>query len=252
LLAILSDVLSSIASVSGVFLFAVRFDGVGGMTQWDVLFMLGYVTCVTGLYQLFFSSCNTGHISRRIGRGQWDNMMIQPLPYPVQLLTEGFIPFTGSPNLLCGIGIIIRSLYGMGRVMSVWWWLWLAGYLAVSIAIIVGMSYLLSSLAFKWPVAFEEISSTVIDDLTGVLSNYPLSGMPKFMQISLITVVPAGLLGWFPACALLDKAPLGLSAIYPLIVAAIIWILALFTFRKGLNYYVKYGANRYLPWGHRS
>jgi len=250
LLAIAADVLSNIAAVSAIFLLAWRFDGVGGMSRWDVLFMLGYVTCVTGLYQLFFSF-NTGHISRRIGRGQVDHMLIQPLPLRVQIVTEGFIPFTGSQNLFFGIGIIAWALGGMGKSVNALWVLGLLGYLIVSIAIIVGMAYLFSSLTFRWQVAFEEIATTVIDDLTGVISNYPLSGMPMAVQWTLITVVPAGLLGWFPACALLGKTPLGLPALFPLFVAVIIWVLAAFTLKKGLNYYVKIGSNRYSPGGHR-
>ena len=252
LMAIAADVLSNVAAVSAIFLLAWRFDGVGGMSRWDVLFMLGYVTCVTGFYQLFFSNCNTGHISRRIGRGQIDHMLIQPLPLSVQLATEGFIPFTGCQNLMFGIGIVIRALYGLGRSVSALWFLGLAGYLIVSVAIILGLSYLFSSLAFRWQVAFEEIATTVIDDLTGVLSNYPLSGMPLPVQWTLITVVPAGLLGWFPACALLGKTPLDLSVFYPLIVAVVIWGLAAAAFRKGLKYYVKIGSNRYSSGGHRS
>jgi len=251
LMAIAADVVSNIASVSAVFLLAWRFNGVGGMSRWDVLFMLGYVSCVSGLYQLFFSSNNTGHISRRIGRGQVDHMLIQPLPLAVQIGTEGFIPFTGSQNLLFGIGIAAWALHGMGRSISALWVAGLALYLIISIAIIVGLSYLFSSLAFRWQLAFEEISSTVIDDLTGVLSNYPLSGMPLFVQWTLITVVPAGLLGWFPACALLGKTPLGLPVFYPLLAAAIIWVFAAFAFRKGLRYYVQIGSNRYTPGGHR-
>ena len=251
LMAIAADVFSNIAAVSAIFLLAWRFDGVGGMSRWDVLFMLGYVTCVTGLYQLFFSNCNTGHISRRIGRGQVDHMFIQPLPLPVQLITEGFIPFTGCQNLFFGIGIVVWALHGMGKAISVLWIFGLAAYLIISTAIILGLSYLFSSLTFRRQVAFEEITSTVIDDLTGVLSNYPLSGMPLAVQWTLISIIPAGLLGWFPACALLGKTPLGLSVYYPLIAAVIIWTLAAITFKKGLRYYVKYGSNRYTSGGHR-
>jgi ABC-2 type transport system permease protein len=250
LLAIASDVLSNIAAVSAIFLLAWRFDGVGGMSRWEVLFMLGYVTCVTGLYLLFFSN-NNGHVSRRIGRGQVDHMLIQPLSLRVQLATEGFIPCTGCQNLLFGIGIIVWSLSKLGRHVSPWWFFGFAGYLVTSVAIIVGLSYLFSSLAFRWQVAFEEISTTVVDDLTGVLCNYPLSGMPLAVQWTLITVVPAGLLGWFPACALLGKTPLGLSVLYPLVVALVIWALAAFAFKKGLRYYVKIGSNRYSSGGHR-
>ena len=251
LMAIAADVLSNIASVSAIFLLSWRFDGVGGMSRWDVLFMLGYVTCVTGLYQLFFSNCNTGHISRRIGRGQVDHMLIQPLPLPVQLVTEGFIPFTGCQNLFIGAGISAWALYGMGKPVSALWILGFAGFLLVSVSIIIGLAYLFSSLAFRWQVAFEEITSTVVDDITGVLSNYPLSGMPAMVQWTLISIVPAGLLGWFPACALLGKTPLGLPVLYPLFTAIIIWALAAFAFKKGLKYYVKIGSNRYSPGGHR-
>lgn len=251
LLAVASDILSNIASVSTVFLLSLRFDGVGGMNRREVIFMLGYVTCVSGFYQLFFSGCNTGHISRRIGRGQVDHMLVQPLPLGVQLFTESFIPFTGSQNLLCGIGISLWALRAMGRPPDLFLFLGFAAYLLVSVAVVIGLSYLFSSLAFRWQLAFEEISTTVIDDLTGVLSIYPLSGMPLSVQWLLVTVIPAGLLGWFPACALLGKTPLGLSVLYPLLAAAVIWALASLAFKKGLSYYVTIGSNRYSPGGHR-
>jgi ABC-2 type transport system permease protein len=173
------------------------------------------------------------------------------LPLTVQLATEGFIPFTGCQNPLIGIGIVAWALHGLGRHISTLWLFGLAGYLLVSIAIITGLSYLFSSLAFRWQVAFEEISSTVVDDVGSILSRYPLSGMPLSVQWTLISVVPAGLLGWFPACALLGKTPLGLPVLYPLIVALIIWSFAALAFKKGLKYYVQIGSNRYSSGGHR-
>ncbi|MCL2421037.1 MAG: hypothetical protein FWD03_04200, partial [Defluviitaleaceae bacterium] len=70
ILAISADVISNLSAVTGVFLLAWRFDGIGGMGRYEVLFMLGYGTLITGIYQTFCSMNNTGHISRRIGRGQ--------------------------------------------------------------------------------------------------------------------------------------------------------------------------------------
>jgi ABC-2 type transport system permease protein len=251
LMSVCADMLSNVASVTGVFLLAWRFDGVGGMNRWEVLFMLGYVTCVTGMWQMFFAGCKVGHISRRIGRGQIDHMLIQPLPLAVQLATEGFLPFTGCQNLLCGIAILVLAARGLRLEANAPLLAGLALYLSASVATIAGLSYLFSALAFRWQIAFEEISSTVVDDLTGVLSNYPLSGMPVAMQWTLVTVIPAGLLGWFPACALLGKAPLGLPVFYPLIAAAVVWAFAALAFRRGLKYYVKIGSNRYSAGGHR-
>lgn len=105
-LAILSDVISNLSSIAGIFLLAWKFGGIGGMSRYEILFMLGYTSLMTGIYQVFFSSNNVGHISRRIGRGQVDHMLMQPLPLPVQLMTEGFIPFSGSSNLVSGAALL--------------------------------------------------------------------------------------------------------------------------------------------------
>ncbi len=126
----------------------------------------------------------------------------------------------------------------------------LIGSLAVTLVIIVSSSYLAASAAFRVPVQAEEISSYIIDT-QGSISRFPLSGMPRPAQLILLTVMPAGLLGWFPTLALLGKAPLGFSAWYPALFAALLSIAAAYIFRKGLKYYAKKGINRYLSFGHR-
>jgi ABC-2 type transport system permease protein len=250
MLAVLADVISNLSSVTGVFLLAWRFDGIGGMCRYEVLFMLGYVTVTTGIFQTFCSGGNTGHISRRIGRGQLEHMFIQPMRLPLQLATEGFIPFSGSSNLISGSAIIIIAVNNLGLILPWWWILSLIGNLFVTIAIILGQSYLASSLTFYAPVQAEEISSYVIDSF-GYISTFPLSGMPLYLQLPLITVIPTGLLAWFPTLALFGKAPFDLPAWYPLLFAVLLWMVALYFFRKGLNYYVRKGINRYHPMGHR-
>lgn len=248
--AIFSDVISNISAVTGVFLLAWKFGGIGGMDRYEVLFMLGYTTMITGIFQAFFSGNNTGHISRRIGRGQLEHMFIQPLSLPVQLLTEGFIPFSGSSNLISG-GIILGIAVGKLGIVLPWWWIFsLAGNLLVTIVILLGSSYLAASITFYAPVQAEEVSSLVIDAHSNI-SQFPLSGMPRGLQIPLLTVIPSGLLGWFPTLALLGKPPLGLPAYFPLIIALIMAVAAAYFFKKGLQFYVKKGINRYLSTGHR-
>jgi len=249
-LAITADVISNVSSVTGVFLLAWRFGGIGGMDKYEVLLMLAYSTLVTGVFQTFFSGNNTGHISRRIGRGQLEHMFIQPLPLPVQLVTEGFLPFSGSSNILSGAALLCIAVSKLGLALPWWWVFSLVGNLIVTIVIILGQSYLASGVTFYAPVQAEEISSFVID-AHGHISSFPLSGMPLSLQISLITIVPAGLLAWFPTLALLGKPPLGLPAAFPLLFAVILSAAAAYFFRKGLKYYVKKGVNRYSAFGHR-
>lgn len=247
--AILSDVISSIASVSGVFLLAMRFDGIGTMGKYEVLFMLGYITVITGIFQIF-SGNNVGHISRRIGRGQFEHMFIQPLPMSIQLRTEGFFPFSGSSNFICGLIIVFVALAQLNISIPIWWLLSFVFNIIISISILLSLAYLASSYAFYAPVVGEEISSLVIDQL-GTLSNYPLSGMPKLLSVPLITILPYGLLGWLPSMILLGHSPFKFANIYPILIAVILFTITYFTFKKGFKYYVKTGSNRYNSFGHR-
>ena len=110
---ILGDLLSSLAGLSGVFLLAVRFNGVGGLSAGEVLLLLGLSSLGDGMIMTFFSGFNVANISRRVGRGQVDHMLIQPVPLWMQLLTEGFLPVTGSQSLLLG-GVVT------GAALSRW------------------------------------------------------------------------------------------------------------------------------------
>jgi len=244
-----ADIISNIAAVSGVFLIAVRFGGIGGMNTDEVLFMLAYSTLATGIF-IMFGSGNNIHISRIIGRGQLEHLFIQPLPIQVQLFTSGFAPFTGGSNFIAGLVMISIAINRLHLQISFLWVLSLIGYLLVTMTIIVARAYLVSSMAFYAPVAAEEISTTAIEG-TWLLSTFPLSGMPLFIQIPLITILPEGLMAWFPALCLLGKSPFYLSEYYPLAFALLLSLLAGYIFRKGMNYYVKKGSNRYAPYGFR-
>ena len=247
--AISADIIANLSAVSGVFLIAVRFGGIGGMGSDEVLFMMSYSTLVTGLF-ILFGAQNNIHISRIIGRGQLEHLFIQPMPLKAQLLTCGFSPFTGSGNFIVGIILTFISLRRLQLAVTPLWLLSMIGYLLLTMVIIIARAYLVSSLAFWAPAAAEEISSTAIDG-TWLLSTFPLSGMPGMIQLPLLTILPEGLMAWFPSLCLLGRSPLGLSPLYPMAYALIISMIAGYFFRKGLNYYVKTGANRYLPYGFR-
>ena len=147
LVGISADIISNIATVSGVFLIAVRFGGIGGMNTNEVLFMMAYSTLVTGLF-IMFGAGNNIHISRIIGRGQLEHLFIQPLPIQVQLFTSGFAPFTGWSNFVSGLVMIVIAINRLNLQISFLWVLSLIGYLLITMMIIVARSYLVSSMAF--------------------------------------------------------------------------------------------------------
>ena len=247
-IAIVSDICADISAISGIFLLAWRFDGIGGLDKFEILFMLAYGGIVSGII-IILDRGNASYPSRIIGRGQWEHMFIMPLPYSVQLFA-GFFPFTCSGKLLSNVIIMCVAVNNLAAAPPRWWPLVFSGNVIVSVALVVGLSYLVSSLAFYAPVQCEEISSTVRYSVE-YTATFPLSGMPPYMKYPLLTIFPAGLIAWLPTLLILNKAPL-IANIYPLVFTALVTFAAAHFFRKGFRYYVRTGINRYVPFGHRS
>lgn len=250
LLQIFADSVAALASVSAVLLLSVRFGGIGGMTSREILFMCGYAVLIDGVLLALFGGSNTVHISRVIGRGQLDHMLIQPLPLWMQLLTQGFVPFSGSSKLICGAALLAISVSQLGLAVTPLWLIMLVFSQLCSLAIIVSSVYIVSCTAFFAPVAAEEISMVVME-LFSDIKLYPLGGLSARTAAAFCTIVPVGLAAWFPSSVLLNKTPAGLPFTLTFIVAAIFTAIAAFLFRKGIYHYEKSGCIRYTGFGHR-
>jgi ABC-2 type transport system permease protein len=245
----LTDTFLSIAAVTSTLLLAASFNGIGAWTREQVLFMLGYATLAGGLQEVFFGF-NVKFISRRIGRGQLDHLLIQPQPLWMALLTEGFLPFSVGTVPLVGLGLMVWALASLPPLVSPAWLAALLVNLIASAAIGLAFSYLWSSLAFWAPVAAEEVSSSA-NRLMNRLTPFPLDGLGPAALVGMLTFVPAGFLAWYPSRALLglDPNPFAL-AVTPLAALAL-GALATLAFIRGLREYGRTGSQRYSAFGHR-
>jgi ABC-2 type transport system permease protein len=216
----------------------------------EVLFMLGFYTLSTGLVNMM-SGGNALDISRRVGRGQLDHCLIQPLPLWMQLLTEGFLPVSGSAGALCGLGLLIFATVRLQIPVTPLWGLTALVFVLASLLVQVGMRYLVSLSAFTHPAGSEEISA-VMGNFLSSLGYFPLAGLPLWARVALTTVLPAGCLAWLPSLILLGKSPSPtLAFLYPLL-AVLLFGAGVATFQKGLKLYAKFGSSRYKAMGHRS
>lgn len=250
LLQAFADSVAALASVSAVLLLSARFGGIGGMTSAEILFLCGYAVTVDGILMAQFGGSNAVHISRIIGRGQLDHMLIQPVPLWVQLLTEGFDPFSGSSKLICGLTVLFTATARIGLRVTPLWAAELIFSLIASLAIVLSVVYIISCSAFFAPVAAEEISMMVLE-LFGDTKLYPLGGLPKRAAAVFCTIIPLGLSAWFPVCVLLGKAPAGFPPYLTFLVASVSTSVAIQLFRKGIYHYEKSGCIRYTGFGHR-
>lgn len=250
LLQLFADAVAALSATSAVWLIAARLGGIAGMSGGALLFMCGYAATVDGLLAMAFGGCNTGYISRIIGRGQLDHMLIQPVPIWAQLLTAGFVPFSGAGKLICGLALTGTAIRRLGQPATPLWLGRLAVNLLGSAGLILAVVYAVSCCAFLAPAAAEEISMTVYD-LFGDVKYYPLGGLTTRGIYALCTVPPVGLAAWFPVNVLLGHPPAGLPAALTPAAAALWLAAAVWLFRKGMQYYARNGSIRYTGFGHR-
>jgi ABC-2 type transport system permease protein len=243
-----AEALLSVAAMSTTLLLAARFNGIGAWTTDQVLFMLVYSTAVMGAIETFFNF-NVLEISRRIGRGQLDHVLIQPRPLWMALATEGFVPFSGSGSLIIGLGLLAWSAHRLSIPVSAVWIALLLVSLAGSCAVVLSFSYLWGSLAFWSPRGAEEVCSSS-NVMLSTLRPFPLDGLGQLLTGMMSTVAPIAFVGWLPARALLGMGTSWEAAGTPAAALAF-GILAAIVFRKGLREYGRTGSQRYLSHGHR-
>jgi ABC-2 type transport system permease protein len=245
-----SDVVVGVATATGTFLLAARFGGIGRWSLAQMVFLLGYALLAGGMSAVLFNY-NVAFISRRIGRGQLDHILIQPQPIWMALLTEGFAPFTAAMTVLPGIVLLVWATGAAHVALSPGWLGLLLLNLAASSAISLAFSYLWGTLAFWAPRAAEEINSTTWK-LLDQLSPFPFDGIGAGLLGMLLTVVPVGFLAWYPARALVGLDRWAFAPFVTPLAAIIFLALAAWAFRRGMKHYGRTGSQRYLALGHRS
>jgi ABC-2 type transport system permease protein len=245
----IGDAIINLAAVGGMLLVAERFDGIGPWTKWQIVFMLGYGTLVTGLLGTFFGY-NVLFIGRRLGRGQFDHTLIQPQPVWMALLTDGFNPFGSSSTVFCGLALLLWASLHVALPATPLWYALLLLNLAASTVVVLAFNFFWGSLAFWAPRAAEEINSPLVH-MVDQLKAFPLDGLSGALLGGMLSIVPAGFVAWYPCRYLLgiDASPLaaGLTPLAALALGA----LAVLMFAKGKLYYGRTGSQRYRAMGHR-
>src|SRR5579871_1305296 len=115
-----------------------------------------------------------------------------------------------------------------------------------SMTIVLSFEFACGSLAFWLPRTAEELNSHTWN-LLMTLSPFPLDGLPAWALGGLLTLVPAGLVAWYPSRALLGLGPPTWGNLVVLPGAAVVFIAsAIAMFLAGLQHYGQTGSSRYL------
>jgi ABC-2 type transport system permease protein len=244
-----ADTIFALSAVTTTFFVAQRFDGIGAWSRSEVLFLLGFALLVRGVIDVGFGF-NVGFISRRIGRGQLDHMLLMPQPLWTTILADGFSPASNSGMVIAGSVALAFAIRELDLPITPAWLALLALHVLAAAAVVLAFSYLWATLAFVAPRAAEEINSETMN-LVRNLSGFPLDGVGVWLTAGLVSAVPAGFVAWLPSRALLGKSTDAIAFLWTPLAALGFWLLAAAAFRAGLRRYGRTGSTRYLAHGHR-
>jgi ABC-2 type transport system permease protein len=152
--------------------------------------------------------------------------------------------------LLPGIGLLLLAGQQLQLAPTLGWWGLLMLHVAASVAVVLSFEYAWACIAFWAPRAAEEINSSTWRLITQ-LAPFPLEGLSALALGSLLTVVPVGLVAWYPSRVLLGiDAPAWAPALLPA-AAVLLGAFTTWIFARGLRQYGRTGSTRYLAYGHR-
>lgn len=188
-----------------------RFGSIHGWTLGEVAFLFGLAEFSFASMDLVWGGYDYDAFSQVIRRGQLDQMLVRPLGLPLQVLTSEF-PLRRLGRMAEGAFCFAVSL----RLADVHWTAAKLLYLpvvSISISAFFAGLYVIGSTVCFWTIDRLELFNLFTYGGAEMLS-YPMSIYSTWMRRFFTFVVPASLVGYYPALYFLDKPdPLGMTAV---------------------------------------
>lgn len=222
-------------SVGLVFVWALfsQVPHIAGWDLWEVGFLYALVTIPQGLDILVFN----GHwsIRRLVNSGQFDRILVRPLPGWLQVLAQDS-GVNGLAGIALGAAILWYSSAQLGLAWDICRLAFLVCVLAGSTVLIAAMTFAANCLVFWEPAATATLPDLLVR--TTEFAKFPLPAYGGVVRFLLVSVIPVGFISYFPSLVLLGKESdwLVVGMVSPLAgpVAAVV---AHFVWSRGLTRY---------------
>lgn len=205
----------SMVLFAGVLL--LRFPGLGGWKQGDVLLIASMRLVSHSLYVACFS--NIAVLSMTVQEGRMDGFLLRPMPVYRQVLLSRF-QVNSFGDLLAGAGIFVLALFRL----DIGWTPMKAVYVVCGVIggtlVEAGVQNLLAIGALRFTGMFTWTSW--VDQTISTFGNYPLNVLPSPAKDALTFVFPVAFIAYLPAAVVTGHTattglPLWLTAAAPLL-----------------------------------
>ncbi len=205
----------SMVLFAGVLL--LRFPGLGGWTQGDVLLIASMRLVSHSFYVALFS--NVAFLAYLVQEGRMDGFLLRPMPVYRQVLLSRF-QVNAFGDLLAGAGIFVLALLRLDLDWTPLKALYVAGGIVGGTMVEAGVQTLLAIAALR----FTGMASwtTWVDQMISTFGNYPLNVLPSPVMDLLTFAFPVAFIAYLPAAVVTGHTastglPLLLTAASPII-----------------------------------
>lgn len=166
---------------------------------WEVILIQAVYTVASGVSLTFFEGvtwATMGHIRE----GSFEVVLLKPLS-PLLFLTATTVGIEGAGVVIGGMVMMLVALCNLGGI-GIGQWLQFVLLFVTGAAVLSGLYLIMAAISFKWignsriPEIFESVKT---------FGKYPLTIFPKGVQALVTFLIPVGMVGFFPASALLGR-----------------------------------------------
>lgn len=172
-------------------------DLIGGFSLYQILFLYGFLTLTSALWEFFFVT--TLEVPYLIQTGELDLFLLRPLNILYQ-----FVIFQLDEEalfeLITGVVIVIFSLYNLDIAIN---YMFIVKFILFTISAVLVREAIYLALV---SISFFSITNDGIKSVLWQvyqLANYPINIYPFFIKVVLI-IIPFALVGYFPVVNLLN------------------------------------------------
>jgi ABC-2 type transport system permease protein len=190
-----------------------RFGSVGGWTLAEVAFLWGLAESAFGTMDLLFSGFDPSYFAGEVQRGRFDQFLLRPMSLPLQMFTAEFI-LRRVGRISNGLLILAYSIALADIAWTPAKLLYLPVVFVSTVAFFGGLFVLGATFCF-WTVESIEVINIFTYGGTAMMS-YPMHIYDDWLRRFFLSIVPAGLLVYYPSLFFLGKPdPLGLPPFAP-------------------------------------
>ncbi len=237
----MGDLVVSALDFAALYILLGRFQRIDTWGLPEIAFLYGTSAVSFGLAEFFSGAFQD--FDRWVSRGDFDRLLLRPLPIAFQMLTGDF-QFRRFGRFLQGALALALALHLLHPSWDAGRWLFFGVMLAGGVLVFLAVFILGATAAFWTPQTAELVNMFTYGGQ--FMTSYPMYIYQAWIRSIFTFIIPMAFINYYPAVFLLGKRdPLGLPGFVPFLApaaAGALFLAAMGLWRSGVRHYQSTGS----------